>query len=143
VGEPEEPSRGLPHDGFGDLGIGVGAVAARKQALLTEEALAAADGERHHDPITDREGRDAAAHRDHLAHVLVAEDITLLHGGLKAVEQMQVRSADGGRGDLDDDVARILNGRIGDGVDANIAGRVPTKCFHVVAPVWGDGRRFR
>ena len=55
--------------------------------------------------------------------------VALFHGGLKAVEEMQVGSADRRRCDLDDDVARILDGGIGDRIDANIARAVPTERF--------------
>ena len=48
-----------------------GAVAARKQALLTEPALAAANGEGDDNAIADLEVFDFGAQLDHLAHVLV------------------------------------------------------------------------
>ena len=49
----------------------------------------------------------SSADLDDLAHELVAEDVALLHGRDVAVVDVQIGSADGGRGDLDDGVARI------------------------------------
>jgi hypothetical protein len=43
---------------------------------------------------------------------------------------MEIRAADGGGGDLDDDVGGILDRRIGDGIDADVFLAVPDDCFH-------------
>jgi hypothetical protein len=54
--------------GFGcHFGVRIGSVAARKQTLLTEPALTAADSEWNDDAITDLLVRDFGAKFDHLA----------------------------------------------------------------------------
>ena len=55
----------------------------------------------------------------------MAKDVTNLHGGLIAIEQVEIRPADCAGGDLDDRIARMLDLGVGDGVDANIALTVP------------------
>src|SRR3954447_14954075 len=50
----------------------------------------------------------------HLAHELVAHDVALLHRRHVAVEQVQVGSADRGRGDLHDRVAAVEDARVRD-----------------------------
>ena len=44
--------------------------------------------------------------------------------------QVQVRAADAGRRDPDDRVGRLLDGRVGDGVDADVVRAVPGQCLH-------------
>jgi hypothetical protein len=61
---------------------------------------------------------------DHLAHVLVAEDVSALHGRLVAVEEMKVGTADGAGGDPDR-VAGMLDLRIRNGVYPDVAFSVP------------------
>ena len=125
VAETEQPGGRLPHRLGRHLGIGVGAVAARKQPLLAEPALSAADGEGNDHPVADLEVGDLGSELDHLAHVLVAEDVAALHGRLVSVEQMKVRAADRTRGDLDDRVAGVLDLRIRNRVDPDVAFSVP------------------
>src|SRR5262249_12991574 len=67
---------------------------------------------------------------DDLAHRLVADDVALLHGRHEAVVQVQVAAADGGRGDPDDAVGRVGDLRVGDVIDADVAGAVPAYRFH-------------
>ena len=69
-----------------------------------------------------------------LAHVLVAEDVAALHRRLIAVEEVEVRAADRTGGDLDHGVARVLDLRIGDGVNTHIAFPMPAKCAHQLSP---------
>ena len=102
--------------------LGFGAVA---QPLLAEPALTAANGERHDDPVPYLEVRDLGSEVDHFAHVLVAEDVAALHGGLVAVEEMKVGPADRARRDLDDGIPRMLDLRIRNRVHSNVAFSVP------------------
>jgi hypothetical protein len=87
--------------------------------------LPAANGEGHHDPVTNLEVCDLGSQLDHLAHVLMAEDVAALHGRLIAVKKMEVRAADGTRGDLDDGVAGMLDLRIRNRVNLDVAFSVP------------------
>ena len=76
------------------------------------------------------EAGDAASDLFDDAHRLVADDVAFLHHRDEAVEEVEVGAADGRRGHLDDDVGRLLDLRVGMGVDANVALAVPGKSFH-------------
>jgi hypothetical protein len=78
---------------FCDIVIGVGAFTAGEEALLAKEAFSAGDGERYHDAIADLQLPVFRSDFDDFAHALVAENVTLLHRGHDAVEQMEVRTA--------------------------------------------------
>jgi hypothetical protein len=62
--------------------------------------------------------------------VLMAKNVSALHGRLVAVQQMEVRAANRAGGDLDDHIARVLDYGIGNGVNADIALPVPAECAH-------------
>ena len=109
MGIAEQARRGVAPELLGHLVIGVGALAAREESLLAEEAFSAGDRKGNHDAVAHLELIVFGADLDHLAHGLVAEDIALFHRGHDAVEQMQVRAADGAGGDLDDGVAPVLD----------------------------------
>ena len=123
--KPNRPAGDWPIAFCCHLRIGVGAVAARKQALLAKPALAAADGEGDDNAIADLEVFDFGAQLNHLAHVFVTENIAALHGGLVAVKQMKIRAADGASGDFDDRVAGMLNFWIRYGIYPDVAFSVP------------------
>ena len=125
VAEPEQAGGRLPHRLGRHLGIRVGAVAARKQPLLAEPALTAANGEGDNDPVTDLEICDLGPELDDLAHVLMTEDVAAFHGRLVAVQQVEVGAADGAGGDLDDRVAGMLDLRIRNSVYPDVAFSVP------------------
>jgi hypothetical protein len=135
VAEAEQPGRRLPHGLGCHFGVRIGSVAARKQTLLTEPALSAADSEWNDDAITDFQIRDFGAKFDDLAHILMPEDIAALHGGLIAVKQMKVGTTDRTSSDLDDRISRMLNLGVGNGVDANVTFAVPTECAHGQSPI--------
>jgi hypothetical protein len=67
---------------------------------------------------------------DDLAHELVAQDVALHHRGDEAVIEVQVRTADGGRGDLDDRIAGIDDLGVGHGVHADVVFAVPGQGAH-------------
>jgi hypothetical protein len=98
--------------------------------LLAEEAAAARDRKRHDDAVAHLQLRVLVADLDDLAHEFVSENIASLHRRNVAVEQMEIRSADGGRCDPHDRVAWIENLRIGNPLDADVVGGVPDQCFH-------------
>jgi hypothetical protein len=124
----------LSHGLGSHFGVWVRSVAARKQALLTEPALSAADSEWNDDAITDLQVRNFGAKFDDLAHILMPENIAALHGGLIAVKQMKVGTTDRASGDLDDRISRMLDLGVGNRVNANVAFAVPTECAHGQSP---------
>jgi hypothetical protein len=63
---------------------------------------------------------------DNFAHGLVAEDVALFHRGHDAVEQMQVRAADGAGRDFDDGISPLLDLGVGNGVTSNVVLAVPS-----------------
>jgi hypothetical protein len=69
----------------------------------------------------------------------MAQLVALLRRGLESVEQMEVGAADRRRCDLDDDVARVLDGGVGNRIHPNVAGTVPTERFHRKTPMWVSG----
>jgi hypothetical protein len=129
----------LTHRGLRHLRVGVSPVAAGEQTLLTEEALSATDRERHDHPVAHLQSRDGAADLDDLSHVFMAQLVALFHRGLETVEEMEVRAADRRRCDLDDDVARVLDGGVGNRIHPNVAGTVPTERFHRNTPMLVSG----
>src|SRR5690606_23424895 len=90
-------------------------------------AGAAGDDERHHDAVALAEGTDRLAGFDHLAHEFMAENVARFHARDHAVIEMQVRTADRGRGHPDDGIARIDDRRIVDGLDADMPFALPGK----------------
>jgi hypothetical protein len=75
--------------------------------------MATGDLEGHDHATAAREIRDGAAHL-HDAHRLVTEDVAFGHERGEYLVQVQVRAADGGRGDADDRIVRVLHLRVGD-----------------------------
>jgi hypothetical protein len=139
----------LAHSPGRHLGVRIGAVAARKQPFLAEPALSAANGEGHDHTVADLQVGDLGSKLDHLAHVLVAEDVAALHGRLVSVEQVKVRAADRTRGDLDDRVPRVVDLRIRNRVHPDVAFSVPAQRAHGLFPPkcprqnWRDRKAFQ
>src|SRR4029077_21061843 len=96
----------------GNLGVTVCRVAQRPQLFLAEPTVSAANRERNNDAITFLQISNFGADLLDDPHWFVAQDIAFLHGRHEAVEEMQVRSADGSSRNADDDVSRILDLRI-------------------------------
>src|SRR6202012_3289464 len=63
-------------------------------------------------------------------HRLVAEYVTRLEERAEHAVQVQVRTADRGRGDPDDDVVRLLDRRIRDVGDFHVLSPLPGQCPH-------------
>ena len=112
--------------------IGVGGVAQRIKPLLTEPAIAAADGEGNDDAVADRKIGHFGPERHDLAHIFMAQDITALHRRHIAVDQVEIRAANGASVDLDDGIAGMLDFGVGNGVDANIAFSMITNGAHEI-----------
>ncbi len=109
---------------------GIGVVTGGKLLLLTEEALAASDYEGHHDPLSDLQPPVSTADLHYAPHELVTQNVTGLHARDVVIIQMQVRSADRGRGDLDDGIARIDNLWIRDRFNPDIVFSLPGQSSH-------------
>ena len=102
--------------------------------MLAEVALSAGDGEGYDDPVAHLELFDAGTDLDDLAHELVSQDVALLHRRDVAVQQVQVRAADGGRRDPDDGVLRVQQFRVGYAVDPHVVATVPNERPHYARP---------
>jgi hypothetical protein len=120
---------------FRDLVIGVGALATGEEAFFAEETFSAGDSEWNHDAIANLQLSVFRSDLDDFAHGLVAENVTLFHRRHNAVEQMEVRTANGASRYLDDGIASMLNLRIRHALAADIVLGVPRKRFHLNSPV--------
>src|SRR5882757_9335112 len=98
MGIAEKAGRGVAPELLGHLVIGVRALAAGEETLLAKETFSAGDRKWHHDPIADLKLFVFRTDLDNFAHGLMAENVALFHRGHDAVEQMQVRTADGAGG---------------------------------------------
>jgi hypothetical protein len=125
MAKAEQPGRRMTHRLNRHLGIRIGSVAAREQALLAEEALAATDRKGDDDAVSHFQIGDLGAEFDHLAHILMAQDVAVFHRRLIAVEQMEIGAADRTSCDFDDGISWVLNLWIGNRIDANVAFAVP------------------
>src|SRR5206468_170235 len=97
---------------------------------LAEETVATRDRERDDDAVAAFEFLIARSDFDHFAHELVPQDVSRLHRGNVAVEQVEIRAADRGRRDAHDRVTRVQDLRIGDALDADIVLAMPNQRFH-------------
>jgi hypothetical protein len=134
VGIAEQPGRAVAEDGVGQLLVAVRPLADRIVAPLALVALAAPDGEGHHDPVAGLERLVLRADLDHLPHHFMADDVAGFHTGHQVVEQVQVGTADGAARHSDDRVARMLDLGIGHGLVAYVLLAVPDERFHPVLP---------
>src|SRR5690606_2280190 len=73
------------------------------------------------------------------AEEFMAEDVAVLHLGDRAPVQVQVRTADRGGGDLQDDIVIGDDGRIGYGFHSNVVTAVIGKCAHAGSSLAGSG----
>ena len=133
MAEAEQAGGRLSHGLARHLSIGIGSVTARIESLLAEPTPTTADREWNNDPIADRKIGDLGTEFDHLAHILMTEYVSALHGGLITVEEMKVGTADRAGRDFNDCVARMLNLGIWYSVNAHIPFTVPAKCSHCVS----------
>ena len=85
----------IPIHARGHLAVGVGVLAAGRQPARAVEAGAARDVEGHHHPVPRLEGAHRGAHLLHHAGELVAEGAPHARVGDEAMEQVQIRAADG------------------------------------------------
>ena len=109
-----EQSRGrVAEGGVAKCLVAVGALANREVSAPALITFATDNRERDHDPVTDLEGRFCTRPDvDHLAHGLMAQDVTGFHAGHEMIIEVEVRSTDRAARNLDDRIARHLR-RIG------------------------------
>jgi hypothetical protein len=113
-----------------ELLVPIGSFAYGKIAPFALLALAANDRKRYHHAVADFESAlSARSNVDYLAHGLVAHDVPGFHSRHDVVEQMQVRTANGPAGHLDDRVALMFDPWIRNTFAADIGGSVPTLSF--------------
>jgi hypothetical protein len=87
----------------------------------------AGDVERNHHAVARSDVRDLRADLLDDAHRLVPENVARVYERAKHLVQVQVRSADAARGDLDDRVGRLLDLRVGDLLDAHVVVALPSQ----------------
>src|SRR5512133_2867683 len=98
--------------------------------MLTEPAMAARDRKRHHYPIAYPQFPGLWPNLNHLAHELMADDVPRLHGRDISVVEVQVRTADGRRRDLDDRIVWIDDLRVGHLFHPHVGNTLPANGFH-------------
>lgn len=97
-------------------------------------AFTARDDEWNDDTVTTRQASHVSAHPFNDAHRFVAEDVTFFHSGLKAIQQMKIRAADGGRRHTNDHICWSLQHGIGNGVHPNVIDVVSDQGPHRLLP---------
>ena len=100
------------------------------ELLVAHIATAAGDLERDHHPVADGEIGDAPPTSRTMPIGSWPRMSPGVHERAEHLVEMQVGAADVGRRHLDDRVGRLLDLRIGDGVDAHVPFAVPGDCFH-------------
>src|SRR3954464_3996218 len=80
--------------------------------------------------VADRETADRVTDLRDRAHRFVAEYSSIGHRGDIALQDVQVGSADSGHVDFDDDIRRVLDGRIRHLFPRLAVGPVVDECFH-------------
>ena len=122
----KETGRSVAHDLCGLLAVGIGPVTAGIHFPLAEETFAAANSEWDDDPVSDLQVFDRAADLNHLAHILVAKDISFVHLGHITVIKMEIRSAYRGRRYLNDCIRGVFDRWIRNILDPYISFSIPT-----------------
>src|SRR5437763_13065051 len=102
----------------------------RRETVLTEKACSTRDRKRNDHAVAFVEILDGAAFFLDYAHEFVAEN-KIFQLRKEAVVNVQVGSADGGRGYTKNNIPRLLNSRIVYVVDVDTAGSVEDKRFHL------------
>src|SRR4051812_4237502 len=111
-------------------GVGVRVLAQRVVLLATGATVAASDGEGHNYSIAGAEILHVRPHFDDLAHELMPEHVPALERGDEAIIEMQVRTADCGRGDPHDRVATVQKLWVGHFFHVDLLLAAPAIGFH-------------
>ena len=134
MGVAEQARRRMAEGRVAERLVAVRALADREVAAPALLALAADDGEGHHDPVADLQRLVVLPDLDHLAHGLVAHDVACLHARHEVVVEVEIGAADGATRHFDDGVAPVLDDGIGNGIAADVRRAVPDECFHGCCP---------
>src|SRR5215218_1609345 len=97
---------------------------------VAEVAVPARDVERDDDPVSGLYVLHVGPDLLDDAHRLVPEDVALPHDRTEFAVQVEVRAADGGRGDADDGVRRLLDHGVGHFVHPHVLFAVPHDGLH-------------
>ena len=114
--------------------IGISAFATGEEAVFAEEAFAAGNREGNHDAVAYFQRLVFGADLNNFAHIFMAQHVAVFHLRNDAAIDVQVRTADGASGDLDNGVARMLNLGVGNFLAADVTLAVPRQRFHINAP---------
>jgi hypothetical protein len=98
----------------------LGGLALRVELVIAHPAGAAGDVEGDDDAVPGLDLCDLGADLLDDPHGLVAEDVALVDERSEHLVEVQVRAADGRRGDAHDRIGRLLDRRVGHGVDPNV-----------------------
>ena len=101
-----------------------------EQPAGTHPAVPAGDVERDDDPVADGQVGDVRTDLLDDAHGLVTEDVARFQIWTEDAVQVQVRTADRGRGHLDDDVVGLLDPRIRNVYDLHVLVCLPRQGLH-------------
>src|SRR5437868_5717248 len=111
----------MPEHRFGLVRRPVCALAHRPLAVLAKPAFAATNVKWHNNPVPGFQFAVFRPHLDDFTHEFMTENVSGVHFWNVAVIKMQIRSAYGGRRDLNNGIAWRFNTRIGNLLDADIA----------------------
>jgi hypothetical protein len=126
----EESRSAVPEDKIAEVLVTVGAFTDRKIAAAALVAFSADNRERYDHPITLLKLLIFLSDLDHLAHELVAHDVTRAHAWHEAIKKVEIRPADSTTGDFNDCITPLFDLRVGNGIAANVMLAVVTKRLH-------------
>ena len=112
----------------------LGGLARGHQPAAAHPAVSAGDVERHDDAVADAKVAGIRPGLDDLTHRLVPEDVARLEERPEHLVEVEVGPADRRRRHLDDHVVGLLDGRVGHGLDADVALALPGQCSHASVP---------
>ena len=121
----------MPKGDFTEVLIPIGPLAHGEIAAAALLALTTNDREWDYYAIALLQLLVVLADCDDLSHELVTHDVACFHSGDKAIEEMQVRPANGAAGYFNDSVAPLLDFGIGDRIASNVMLPVVTERLHV------------
>lgn len=136
VGVAKDASSAAAVHGLG-LRVGVGDLALAGELVLAEEAVAAGNLEGNNVALADLGLLDLWTDLLDNTAELVAEDVALVHLHDGTVEEVKVRAADGGAGDLEDDIGGLDNLGLGNLDNLDLLGALPDEGLHKLGGITG------
>ncbi|MNC51338.1 hypothetical protein D3C75_1006270 [compost metagenome] len=98
-----------------------------------EKAVTAGNDEGDHHPVALAQILHLSPGLHHLAHKFMAKNIAMFYLRDLAAVEMQIRPADRGGGNAQNDVVSVLDDRIGNRLNANAVRAVIRQCFHATS----------